>query len=374
MGGANRSMLQLMIELRQYGHQITVLTPKYENPININLIDELESEGFEHIEAHYYWFKFGSGQKLKSVIKQSLNLLNILYIIYKIKGLKFDIVHSNSSVCDIGAYISLLKGIPHVWHLREFGDIDFNLQSAFGKKYERFIYRHAEKFIAISQRIQRHFADRIPHNKIELIYNGIKFQKGHRVCAPTTINNIVHFCLVGMLSDAKNPFQALEASIILLKRGITNFHITLMGGCDVIYEENLKSYIRQNNLSKYVTLTGEVTDVLDRLSAMDVGLMLSHNEAFGRVTIEYMLSGLAVIASDTGANPEIIENGKSGLLYDKNSSASLANAMETLIKDTELRGKIALGGREKASYFNSERNSQLINNLYNDIMYNSRNI
>ena len=63
--------------------------------------------------------------------------------------------------------------------------------------------------------------------------------------------------------------------------------------------------------------------------------MLSKNEAFGRVTVEYMLQNLAVIASDAGANSEIIENGVSGLLYRLGDVDDLARKMIMYLEDKD---------------------------------------
>ena len=84
------------------------------------------------------------------------------------------------------------------------------------------------------------------------------------------------------------------------------------------------------------------------LQRSDVGLMLSTNEAFGRVTVEYMMQNLAVIASDTGANPEIITNGETGLLYELGDVESLADKMKSLIEDHTLLGALAEKGKQHA--------------------------
>lgn len=74
-------------------------------------------------------------------------------------------VHSNSSVIDMGAYVSMARRIPHVWHLREFGYEDFRLVSVFGKRYERWIYSKCTCAIAISkviaEKFRPYFNDRI---------------------------------------------------------------------------------------------------------------------------------------------------------------------------------------------------------------------
>ncbi len=97
--------------------------------------------------------------------------------------------------------------------------------------------------------------------------------------------------------------------------------------------------------------------------------MASSHEAFGRVTVEYMMTGLAVVASDGGANKEIVEDGKTGLIYKGGNPVSLSNKLELLIKDPEFREKMAHDGQIYAEEnFSSEANSHAIFQLYNDLL------
>ena len=69
------------------------------------------------------------------------------------------------------------------------------------------------------------------------------------------------------------------------------------------------------HLEKNVRFLGYQKNFYEKLAGYDCGIMCSRSEGFGRVTVEYMMAGLPVLASDTGANAELIENGVTGLLY-----------------------------------------------------------
>ena len=102
---------------------------------------------------------------------------------------------------------------------------------------------------------------------------------------------------------------------------------------------------------------------------MDVGLMLSKSEAFGRVTIEYMFQNLAVIASDTGANPELINNNKTGLLYHYGNCNDLAEKMKMIILDKSLLSHLSSQGRIYArKEFCSTKNSDNIYRIYEEVI------
>ena len=89
--------------------------------------------------------------------------------------------------------------------------------------------------------------------------------------------------------------------------------------------------------------------------------MLSKNEAFGRVTVEYMMHGLAVIASNAGANEEIISNNEDGLIYHLGDSEELAICMKRLIDDQSFMIELSEKGRQKAlNRFTSDKNTKAV--------------
>ena len=97
----------------------------------------------------------------------------------------------------------------------------------------------------------------------------------------------------------------------------------------------MADYIGKNHLQEYVTILPETDDMSHLLSTMDIGIVPSKSEAFGRVTVEYMLQNLAVIVNDSGANCEIVQDGISGMVYKQGAHVALANKMEELIVDNE---------------------------------------
>ena len=104
------------------------------------------------------------------------------------------------------------------------------------------------------------------------------------------------------------------------------------------------------------------------LRNMDVGLMLSKREAFGRVTVEYMLNYMPVIGVNTGATPEIIDN-ESGFICELDDSEKLADLMQKFITNPELLAKIGSKARERAiNNFSLEHNTDEIYKLYQEIL------
>ena len=138
-------------------------------------------------------------------------------------------------------------------------------------------------------------------------------------------------------------------------------------GSDEYFNE-LKQIIRAKGLENNVKLWGFCYNVDEILQSMDVGLMLSRREAFGRVTVEYMLNYMPVIGVNTGATPEIIDN-ESGFICELDDSEKLADFMQKFITNPELLSQMGSKARERAiKNFSLERNTDQIYELYQEIL------
>ena len=89
-------------------------------------------------------------------------------------------------------------------------------------------------------------------------------------------------------------------------------------------------------------------EVMSWMECSDMLVLPSRSETFGRVVVEAQLRGLAPIASNVGALPEIIENGVTGLLVPVDDTASLTEGILTLCSSKELRIRIGKNARERA--------------------------
>ncbi|MDE5871792.1 MAG: glycosyltransferase family 4 protein [Muribaculaceae bacterium] len=362
--GANNSLMQMILELRDKGIIPKVLMPDYEIQPGNDLGQELDKLGIEHLSARIRFDKHPDWKK--AVPSYILNLLRRRDSLDSILGMDFDIIHSNSSIISIGSYIAGKLGKPHIWHLREFGDLDYGMRTPFGKWFQKIIYGGNNTFIAISDSIRSHYSRWIGKQDIRVIYNGIKPSPKRQ----PEMHEIIEICIVGYIQREKGQLELIKAADILVNgRNIKNLHITLVGRSDYKYAEKINQYINERRLSDIVTMTGGRNDVPDLLTKMDIGVMASSHEAFGRTTVEYMMAGLAVIASDGGANKEIVTDGDTGLIYKSGDPESLADRIESLISNPEERERLAVNARKSAEKnFSSRANSDAVYNLYKEIL------
>lgn len=367
LDGANRSLLQLVKELRDnHGMEPVVVCPR--DRLSHVMVEAFARENIVCMPVPLVRFKLEGHRSIaaKCMLAASF-LLHNLYLIYALRNVKFDLVHSNSSVIDMGAYLALWRGVPHVWHLREFGYEDFRMISVFGQRYERWIYKRCVAAIAISKAIEQKFKP-LFGNRLRLIYNGIVPKD--ETLSSTHDNEVLTFCMAGRLEPNKNQLEVLKACKLLKQASRCQFKLLVIGGGgNAAYTEELKKYVADNNLDGNVVFMGYRGDVPEVLSHCDVGLTASVSEAFGRITVEYMMQNLAVIASDTGANPEIISDGETGMLYHSGDARQLADRMRMLIEDRDMLLRLSANGKQRAlKCFSSVKNSDNIFNLYKTLV------
>jgi len=365
--GANLSMLGLIKDLKtRYNCNITVLTPKSGDlPIALNEI------GINCIVSQFYQWEQpvieGKKNRIKCIIKKILNYY-LFHKAFKLLPNNFDIVHTNSSVTHIGDYLAEKFKIPHIWHLREYGSADYNLKYVYSKKYVEKRYIRAASCVAISNDILSYYKNLFPSCNFIKIYNGIKpCEKVERI--QNNIFEIVRFCCVGLICDGKRQLDIVKAAKKLVETGLLNFHILFIGTGDKKYLKSLNDYINVNKLQQYITFLGHQNDVFSVIRNEHIGVITSNREAFGRVTVEYMFNSMPVIGAASGGTVEIIQNGKTGLLFDPGNVEDLCSKMKYFIENKQMIVEFGNKGRERAEkYFSIEKNTDAVINLYKKVL------
>ena len=342
--GANLSLVRLIIELRDnYDIIPLVLLPQ-----NGPMTDFLELNEIDYIVTDYYWWvnnDKGYFQKLLNFRKQLINFFRLDKWINLLRGRKIDIVYSNSVTVNIGYFISKRLTCPHIWQFRE-SMRQFEFVYSLGLIFSKWLLkRGADKYIVISDFLFDSYRAIIPNNRMVRIYNGVN--PPAEVKAINHIKKNLEIVILGILCEQKNQMDALRALVILKTGGSSSIRLHLVGGHKEEYLRKIKQFISDNQLRDQVVIHGHLNNVDTILRKANIGLMCSQEEAFGRATIEYMLYGLPVIASNSGANIELIKEGENGFIYPLFDAKELARLLEYYIKQPEQL--ISMG--EKARQF-----------------------
>lgn len=372
LGGASKSMLTLAKSMAEKGHEVTVLMPFR----CCELQEELDNlSKIEKVSVFYTWWQYPSRMGKISMAAflggYFYNCVAKIRLYCKFHKRQFDIVHSNSSVINIGGYLCRIVKAQHVWHFREFGEPDLGTKYILGKKKSmRYISSHVDRIIYISKALQQYYNQWLKASLGTVIYNGISREylyckKGEEYCR----DGIVHFLISGAIQKGKGQECVIEAVQLLQKRGFSDFQVVIAGRNINQYQSVLENMIQKYQLGDKVQIIGFVSNMVEVRRNADIELVCSDREAFGRVTIEAMMASNPVIASDSGANPELIEDGKNGMLFSCGNSERLSICMEKCLKDHQ---KICEMGKNAYNFakekFLSDRNTDEIERLYLDLL------
>lgn len=156
--------------------------------------------------------------------------------------------------------------------------------------------------------------------------------------------NTILFAFVGRVVKEKGIETLLEAVSSLHD---LDFHLFVLGKGENDYERMLQKRISDLGLEERITFVGFLSNVSGFISQVDFGVMPSVcRESFGLSLIEFMQVQKAVIATDNGAQPEIISNGKEGILVSPEDVINLRNAIEELILDEAKRKQMGTKAKE----------------------------
>src|SRR5580765_2409752 len=187
--------------------------------------------------------------------------------------------------------------------------------------------------------------------KIHRVYNGVDLERFPvpRSCNGNRIPRIVS---VGRLVAFKGFDDVIDACAELARRRI-DFVCDIIG--DGPLRETLQAKIEQLALSSRVNLLGSLSQgaVLKKLQAADIFALASTTDAqgatdvFPTVILEAMASTRPVVSTCLAGIPELVVDGQTGMLVPPGDSTALAQALEQLLRDPELRLRFGRAGRQR---------------------------
>ena len=372
-GGAYKALLAMINEMRQLGVDVIILTGK-----RSALNDNLDREGFKNVAA-------GHETAIIPVhfhgILKPLRLLKTCLLYYKsewravkdaskqINFKEIDLIHTNSARSTIGCRLSKKYGIPHITHLREFGDRDFDCikRTPF---YERILNNGTTAFISISKAIQTYWNSKgIDVKKNHLIYDGSYYKDITVSSDDSKRAKALKMIIAGGVYPTKGQHLAVEAMGFLSDEVRNNITLDIAGWGDKQYIAEMKQYAEEHGYANQIHFLGAINDVHERTGMYQIGLMCSRSEGFGLVTSEYMHGRLGVIASNAGSCPELITDGMEGQLFTSGDAKSLADCILRYYNDREFLIKMSIAAQKKArECFTSELNARNIIDLYKRLL------
>jgi L-malate glycosyltransferase len=271
-----------------------------------------------------------------------------------------EVLHANS--IRAGIVLGLARGAraPVVVHVR-----DCLPEGAASSATMRLIAATATTVIANSHYTARWVSTAAPRARVEVIYNAVDLalwdparidREGARARPGDPSGGPLLLGVVGQLSPWKGQDTAIEALRLLCEEG-RDARLLLIGSAKFIaratrfdnerYLARLHELAAGAGLGDRVSWLGEREDVPELMRALDVLLLPSWEEPFGRSLIEAMALGVPVIATNVGGPPEIISDGVEGYLLAPREPGPWAQAIARLADDPGRAAEMGMAGRRR---------------------------
>lgn len=310
-GGGSKSFLNMLYGVMQYSVEPIVICPD-----KGDMYQALIEKG---ISVYACFYRTGTyppfGKNWKDILlfvprlfgRLMANAIGIFQL-YKIcKRVKPNIIHTNVSVTNIGYYASQILHIPHIWHIREYGDLDFKVHYFGGHKGQMRKYKHSNSYtICITKDLQKH-NNLVIEKKSKVIYNGILSLQNLFY----TANKQPYFLFAGRVEEAKGVLPLLKAYISYCSKVGHPIPLRIVGqlkGDE--YERSCKEVVHCHNLQNHISFMGEVSNILPLYQNAQALIIPSRSEGFGRITTEAMFCGCLTIGNDVAGTKEQFDNGK----------------------------------------------------------------
>lgn len=374
--GASFSFLNLLKGLRKMGVEAFVVAPDW------NLVDPDFTATLKELDVEYRllpipWDIKDENNTIKFYIKKIKLLIKILLgiknsskvnkqiSIDKLKEIilffKPDIVHTNVGVIHIGNEICKQMKIKHVWHIREYQDLDFHWKPLPSKDIFIKQLKETDAVITITNSLKKYFnLENCPTAKT--IYNGV-YDKNN-ICLELPKDNF--FLCASRLVPAKGHVDVVKSFGIFYKEN-PSYKLIFAGTGDEWYINKLKTLAKSLKCEQGISFVGHIKDIRKYMKKAKALIVASYNEGFGRMTAEAAFCGCLVIGRNTGGTKEILDE-IGGFKFD-NTPKELYEQMQiiALMKDDDYLQMANTAQNRAIELYSNENYVNQVFNIYQQI-------
>lgn len=257
--------------------------------------------------------------------------------------------------------------VPSLAHIRDIEPL--------GRMARRLV-RLNTRLIAISGAVRDYLiAEGMPPQRIARVYDGVDLRQYQPKRAEKAGTGVI-IGIIGQLGERKGHLILLDAMRGLIREH-ADLRLWIVGkepahGAER-YADRLREYVARHGLSGHVEFLGFRADIPDVLAQIDLLALPSLQEPFGKIVIEAMAMEKPVAAARVGGVPEIVEDGRTGLLVPPQDADALRHALDRLIRDPDLRERLGVAGRMRVErHFRLERNVRETEAIYEEMLFKKR--
>jgi len=291
-----------------------------------------------------------------------------------------DIIHAHGYqvfTTDAALTVSKIKKIPLVLTLHGFPrGFDKLTHRAHFNLIGKETLKWAKKIISVSRMVAHEFrVIGVPKEKIVIIPNGVDLEEYKQLPIGDLFRKRLDIkenekvvLTIGRLEKIKGFQYLIKALPSIIKEvGSTKL---VIAGPDFNYGAKLKKLAEETNVQDNVIFYGSINgkEKFEAFSAANIVAVPSLYEGFGMLLLEAMAAGKPLVATNTGAAPEIIQNGKNGILANLGDVEDLAGKIIKLLSDDQLMYLISQESRKTVEAFDWEKVSEHVHKLYIDCL------
>ncbi|SFC78583.1 glycosyltransferase family 4 protein [Butyrivibrio sp. YAB3001] len=333
------------------------------------VVNEMYQAGLDKKVELKYIGTMQEGSKLKKLLIAVVSYIHFLNVLDN-----YDIVHvhfaSDSSFVRKSHFIKAAyrkkKKIVLHQHGGDFKNYYENELSDNGRKYVQRILQMGDKMLVLTESWKLFFSNIINPQDIIVFPNGISVSNTlkHNELNITLKKDMNKILFLGRICKDKGIDELLLAMDHI--HDVKSQAHLYIGGIyeDMMYQEKIEAR------SSYVTYLGWVTGELKEKYLDECGILVlpSYYEGFGLSIIEAMLHECAVVASNVGGIPEIIDDRENGILVEAKDSDLLKAALEDLMNDKDFASKLGAAGRKKVlEKYSVDKNIRKLLEIYNNL-------
>jgi sugar transferase (PEP-CTERM/EpsH1 system associated) len=274
-----------------------------------------------------------------------------------LRRLRPSIVHTRNLTTLATQVPAMLAGAPvriHGEHGRDMGDLDGS--NVKYQRIRRLVRPFVHQYIALSQDLERYLIDKVgvAPRRLAQIYNGVDTELFHPARPYRTPLPVMGFAAppmvvvgtVGRMQAVKDQLTLVRAFVYLLESRLDlrqRLRLAIIG--DGALRGPALDLLAQAGLRDFAWLPGERMDIPEIMRGLDVFVLPSLAEGISNTILEAMATGLPIIATRVGGNPELVEEGRTALLVPADDPRAMAAAMTVYTDDAAKRAAHGAAGR-----------------------------
>ena len=269
---------------------------------------------------------------------------------------KVQIVHSHNWETWLYTFLAArYAGVPVIIHGEHGLEADRLSDSKARLAFKTMLARQTDHLTTVSQdiaaRISKHW--HIKKQKLSVMSNGVDLQKffpsaNRDDCKHRFGFEVEHFLIgtvVGRFTKVKD-LPTLIRAFALVNRTHSHARLVVVGGENDSSKAALVTLTNELGINAYVHFIPLISQVEKAMQAFDLYVNSSIYEGMSNTILEAMACGAAIVATNVGGTPYIVQNRKTGLLVPAESPDKMSEAICSQIKDERLRHNLARQARE----------------------------